>query len=441
MLSSLVQTAQSKSLTFAYYVTDSADENDVTEHTKIDLDVSDFQDFTGNADWESAMDIYVNGKHSSKGAGVMRNLQGFSTGLKEKFDGLQAVNTALLSEYELFANYYGNNWEYADKFVMDALNNTGDAYNLTASVRNQLAKKGLQYQVIAMYVLRELYDGVKACLGGQVKVKAWDEGAAFFVGSSIGPAGEGNFDGYLQYTLGAKRCGAFNTCTNKENEPYSAVNAKAMEAFRKGQAAIRAMECEEASNQVLVIRKQMQVALIQGMLQYAYKSDFAVQNKIDMKAMAEAWAFTAAVLPFLDEQDPTNAAKIRQNMELKTGVEQTVTDGYGAVFTATYAILPKLCIYCQDIGEFGNGAPECTNADEEVDAGCAEYLRPIEQPDEPVNVGLIVGMSVLGVVVIALLIGVLVYMNKASKKEKAANQKEVQNDPETEGANAETSVV
>jgi hypothetical protein len=82
-------------------------------------------------------------------------------------------------------------------------------------------------------------------------------------------------------------------------EPTAAANVAAVKAFKAGLAAVQAGECTEIMVQLLTVRKQMEIALIQGMLQYAYKSDARVESSNRPKTMAEAWAFTAGVLPMI----------------------------------------------------------------------------------------------------------------------------------------------
>jgi hypothetical protein len=66
------------------------------------------------------------------------------------------------------------------------------------------------------------------------------------------------------------------------------------------------------------------VPLIQGALRYAYKADPAVGDSI-AKERAEAWAFSAAVLPQVASVDAKAAATIRRNMEY--GITAPLADG------------------------------------------------------------------------------------------------------------------
>jgi hypothetical protein len=77
------------------------------------------------------------------------------------------------------------------------------------------------------------------------------------------------------------------------------VNVEAVRAFKDGLVAVQTGACEVILTELLTIRKQMQIALIQGTLQYAYKSDARVPSTNRPKAMAEAWAFTAGVIPMM----------------------------------------------------------------------------------------------------------------------------------------------
>jgi hypothetical protein len=187
--------------------------NDVTEHAEIDLDMKEFEELLkadGGPKWEDARDIYEGGKYSQNGD-KLRTLQGFSTGLPAKADTLKSKDADLLPEFFTYKAYYNDSETYADDFVQGALDGTGDFEGLSDDARVQFAVKGAQYQNVWMYTLRELYEAVASCRAGSSSPKAWDEGLAFYTGSSVGATAADN--GYLLHALAQKRCGSFGLCT------------------------------------------------------------------------------------------------------------------------------------------------------------------------------------------------------------------------------------
>merc|ERR1711985_206873 len=112
--------------------------------------------------------------------------------------------------------------KYSDTNVRPALAGTGGyaAASVSNKMRAEVAKKGVAYQAIWMYVLHEYEDAIMDCLAGDImnndKTKAgnsphaWDEGWAFYAGSLEGTEGSGK--GAMIHTLAEKRCADFGTC-------------------------------------------------------------------------------------------------------------------------------------------------------------------------------------------------------------------------------------
>lgn len=383
--------------------------NDVTDHAAIDVDMKTFEDLLKSGDgpkWELAREIYEDGRNSPNGD-KLRTLQGFSTGLPAKAETLKNKGSDLLPEFFMYKAYYNNSETYADDFVQGALAGTGDFEGLTDDARVQFAIKGAQYQNVWMYVLRELYEAVATCRTGSAAPKAWDEGLAFYTGSIVGPKAANI--GVMLHALAQKRCGSFGLCSGDgENEPTASTNAEAVRAFKDGLEAVLSGDCDRVMIELFSIRKQMQIALIQGMLQYAYKSDVRVPSDNRPKAMAEAWAFSAGVLPMMAAASASAGQTIKSNMEYKTGVDQIVPNGYEELFEAVYEVLPLMCITCEEVGvnAFVTSAgdkPECvTNADV-VEAGCLSVgLDNVADDDSDVNLAIVI--SVIGLCLVLMVL-------------------------------------
>merc|ERR1719201_3030359 len=117
---------------------------------------------------------------------------------------------------------------YADTYVLAALDGTGDMAGKSDVLRGELVKKGIAYQTVWMYVLHEFEDAVDDCLKGDIysndahnvagdSPHAWDEGWAFYAGSLEGKDGKGS--GQMIHQLAEKRCKDFGTCENGREGP------------------------------------------------------------------------------------------------------------------------------------------------------------------------------------------------------------------------------
>merc|ERR1740130_1503019 len=240
-------------------------------------------------------------------------------------------------------------------YVTNALDGTGEALGADDVARKEMAVKGVQYQVVWMYVVHEFEDAIADCLVNGItnnadSVHAWDEGVAFYTGSLEGPDGSGN--GQLLHALADKRCANFNTC---DASGLASVNVELLSLFQEGEEAMQAGECDKGALILEQIKPLMTIPLIQGALRYAYKS---ADGKGGAKEIAEGWAFAAAVLPQVDAASPAAAAFIRTNMEY--GAAKAVVDGYEAVFEAFESVYAALGVTCEDIGHLQENSKQRT---------------------------------------------------------------------------------
>ena len=138
-----------------------------------------------------------------------------------------------------------------------------------------------------------------------------------------------------------------------------------------GLDALATDDCTTASAQLDLIKVQMNIPLIQGMLRYAYKADPSGGGG-GSKEIAEGWAFAFAILPQLNNCDFMVAATVVSNMQ--TTASSPMADGYETVKTAVESTYSCLGISCADIGGLvdsydASGTPTayiweaCTDAD------------------------------------------------------------------------------
>ena len=168
---------------------------------------------------------------------------------------------------------------YADTNVRPAFEGTGAfaAASVSQNMKAEVAKKGVAFQAVWMYVLHEYEDAIMDCLAGDITSNdatvggpaphAWDEGWAFYAGSLEGTAAaDKNTDGVLIFKLASKRCADFGTCTAAG---VAKANLKHLALARNGRDKILAGECHTVAEEFDAIVDQMTIPLIQGMLKYA----------------------------------------------------------------------------------------------------------------------------------------------------------------------------
>jgi hypothetical protein len=239
-------------------------------------------------------------------------------------------------------------------------------------MRAEIAKKGVAYQAVWMYVIHEFEDAVSDCLSGNIfdnaaanKVGdapiAWDEGWAFYAGSLEGADGSGS--GAMIHTLAEKRCKDFGTCADGRTGAAT-VNEKMLAMTKHGRDKIKVLDCYGAQVELDGIVDQMTVPLIQGMLKYAYKADPKNEGGVCKtgsdggscdKAWAEGWAFAAAVLPrlaFCSTKANPVAKMVKDNLDVK--VTPHMKDGYVKFKEQVESLYKCMGITCADVGAFQN---------------------------------------------------------------------------------------
>jgi len=376
---------------------------DMEKVAAIDLDVKEMSSLMNSGNFSYAKWIYEFGKNAEVTAGGYEIIQKFSTEIQSKAADL--ITEDLLLEYLTFTSYYGNNELYADLFVQNALTGEGEFKGLSNSARKQLGVKGVQYQVFLMFVLRELYEAIKFCVRNQgPRTAEWDEGAALYIGSQVNVDGVG----FLQYSLPEKRKGSFGINANE----------RAMAALTKGQEHIKNNECSQATGQLYEIRKSMQIALLQGTVEYSFKSDLTYTSSPSDAARAEVWAFAAGVLPFVHDVDKSAASIIRSNVEYSyRNANLSSTTNSEAVASAVYKILPKLCISCEEFGTLSGLNTVCENNQAQLDLSCDALQLNADQTvtngSSGLSGGAITGIVVCGVAIVVIMIGVAFFMMKA----------------------------
>ncbi len=336
-----------------------------------------------------------------------RTLQGFSLQAEER---MYNCENCPYSTYEKFYKYYGA-FDYADQWILAAFdggattfaNGNADFGPYTAVGRAEAVKKGSVFMSVWMYVIREFEDALDDCKTdctiancNDEPVHAWDEGVAFYTGSLEGRDGSG--DGVMLHSLADKRCANFKTCGDLANEDtgLSHVNIRLLAEFVDGKRKLLAGQCAEARQNKNRIEQLMAIPLIQGAIRYAYITDLG--NDPSEKPESEGATFAAAVLPLVSACNEEAADTIYKNM--KTG--QKGSANFVTVKNAFESVYDCMNIRCEDVGGLYDVAT----------GGYMKYAEPCNATTEKEDkkVGLAVGLSVGGVV----LIGLLVFLSRRS---------------------------
>ena len=267
-----------------------------------------------------------------------------------------------------------------------------------------------------MYVIREMEDAIDDCNAGpdvDAGVHAWDEAVAFYTGSLEGKTGAG--DGNLLYDLADKRCVNFKTCGENGDslEGTSNVNDKIFKAFKWGQGKLKNGDCTITWNKGRVV-SLMTVPLIQGTLRYAYKQYDKTDNS--EKAESEGATFAAAVLPFVHACSKEDAKIIHDNV----GAGHTKETNFVAVKKAFERNYDCMGIKCSDVGGIWDDV-ESKYLDKAAPCGTnTPSTTYVKESDDTNNSGLVIGLSVGGAL-LAALVAILSFFcseRRAALKEK-----------------------
>lgn len=253
---------------------------------------------------------------------------------------------------------------------------------------------------IWLYVIREMEDAISDCVGecsgdgtcNDDPVHAWDEAVAFYTGSLEGNDGSGS--GVLLHALADKRCANFATCGDlaSETSGTSHVNIEIFRQFEDGKRKLRAGQCPELVANKERIEQLMAVPLIQGTLRYAYFISTEIDPSEETKA--EGAVFAASVLPLVHHCDPSAADTIYTSM--KTAQNNRVN--FGDVKKSFEGVYDCLELRCDDVGGLWDS----------VNGGYLPGAAPCgfssSSSKNNTDVGLAIGLSVGGVLLVALVV-------------------------------------
>lgn len=324
---------------------------DVREHAKIDLDILQIFIYTMMGADETAKDLYTIG-HNSKKGDEFRSLQ----------DLAKNNNREKVPQFHLFSQYFGDE-NFAHNLIVKLLNHEEPFHETPRTQRAIIVHRALQFMIMYMYALREMYDAVSDCEAGNLQrnadqVKAWDEAAAFLIGSidsNQGDNGDPNGSGQLLFSLGKERCPEFGTCF----DDFAKVNDEILSLMKTGQAQLVGHQCSSLRELVGDIETLLVVPLMQSMLHYAAQSNSKGAGS-SSGAVAEAFMFANALLPLINHADSYAGEAISYNLVHPfTTSTKPVPEGYQFVFDNAMSAFPGMNIDCEDIGTYNKSWNFC----------------------------------------------------------------------------------
>lgn len=420
----------------------------VSSHAKMDLDAHEIAEFAGQSDFGGALFVYENGGNglcseqdienagatdscfgksvddakgnSISSSGSIRTIKAFALAGPSKMAGHKW--------YPIYRDYWGD-VSYSDSFVQNALSASGVWSMRSDAMRAELATKGAVYHAVWMYMLHEMEEAIVQCEAGNTfksdtstsAPHRWDEFWAFYAGSLEGPDGSG--DGEFLWALAEKRCAQFATCDARGRTARA--NEMALQLALSGLENILAGDCASAQIALDAIVSASTVPLVQGLLKYVYDADPTVNRGSCTagvctydEAWGEGWAFAAAVLPRINECDPTVAQIVRENLDVDNAAGAPMKDGYHKVKALIESTYPCLGITCADIGAYQSfdGVYEGMEACQDVAPFVPSSKKTKKtRVDHSAVIALTVVLAIIVVAVIALCIAVVLTSKRTIK--------------------------
>lgn len=319
----------------------------VHQHGKIDLDILQIRVLCELEAWDQAYLIYTYGKNS---------FIEFDNIAQSNYRTLKAMaktksRNLVAPYYNKFSTFY-NDPDYADTTITNAFHGAGSFANMSTMQRAEMIMMTIQYQVMYMYSMAELQRSVDDCFSQDPNRQksmflAWDESAAYVIGSLEGPKlGGSPSDGMLLYHLANFMCKEFGTCSGNG---WSRAMTIYQELLYAGKGEMEAPDCQTLAEDSRRIMHLVMIPVIQAIIWYAVKLQYLGADSTDQR-LAEAEAITRAILPIVNTYSSPASDILERNM-LMSGT-QPVPDGAQVVAHALYDILDDFGIDCVQIGTF-----------------------------------------------------------------------------------------
>ncbi|MBL72383.1 MAG: hypothetical protein CMB41_04405 [Euryarchaeota archaeon] len=241
--------------------------SDVDNHRSLMLDLCDIKTAASESDWDTATQIYMNGKNAQKDDGSYRTLAGFAaaSGKNHNYDAYYGVDGAIGGH------------------IMQALNGDGDFAGTSDTVRYQGIAKLTANMGMVGYTIHELNAAVAKADAGNIDDDTgaphnWDEGWAFFHGPD-------EHYGCSPAKVMEKRAADFGTA---DADGVAATFKAAEQAMVDGLAALQAGDEAGYDAATETVIKNIIITYSQATLKYTSKMDSTDSAE---KYQAEGYAF------------------------------------------------------------------------------------------------------------------------------------------------------
>eukprot|EP00930_Biecheleria_cincta_P061188 TRINITY_DN46748_c0_g1_i1.p1 TRINITY_DN46748_c0_g1~~TRINITY_DN46748_c0_g1_i1.p1 ORF type:complete len:432 (-),score=87.68 TRINITY_DN46748_c0_g1_i1:244-1539(-) len=316
--------------------------NDVTEHANINKDVKEISDKLKEnpPNYAAAKTIYVDGMHSSKGAGIMRTLQSLAT--KDMSKGGTVTNVW----YNGFVDLYGSYENAWNKHIMDCLGGTGVCSGKDDAFKKNIINKGL-IGVVAGYVTYEMGSALQMAAEGNMAdagaVYAWDEAAAFHIGNrpctSTGATASAICALYSPYEFHWKRDLDFPDSTNGHTAAPKIFNFGLLNLRGNGYNATNAAAAERE------IYKLSAIAAIRSAIKYSKTASE------DLNYLAEGWAYWRSASGYIAQVSASTKAVVQEIDALLDLSQSTVPNTTHCQLKAKVeSLYPALGLDCSMVG-------------------------------------------------------------------------------------------
>jgi len=356
---------------------------DVSEIARLDLDILEIEMLSELGAFDAAFDIYENGHHSfAKPDGSLRDLQSIA-----RMSSLDEM-----AKFHLYSEYYGS-LDFADKFILDALNQSGDFVGASWQERSEVVSRALQTIVAYMAVQARMQEAVDDCKDGKAGLAElkWNEAAAFWIGSAEGLVAASKFDvGRFMYSLANDVCGDFQACAENAE---SLVNQNLLSSFASGRDSLSGSECTHIERTMTEeIMPRMAIPLIQALIVNAIEYENPVAD--NKYSHATIHVLAKALIPLVKEVSTSSALTLANTY----GSFQQISNGQSAqpVVDALASVIRPLGLSCTEIGILNGDAnwAKCgpnggIDADGDGDAGGdgEKDNDAIPVADTPTNLG------------------------------------------------------
>lgn len=247
--------------------------------------------------------------------------------------------------YQLFIGYYGT--DFINELMMQILEQTGSFTDMPATQRDLAMDIAISNILSYIAALQAIYYSARMCDnedGGTTSLAAFDGAVALLVGSVEGPeeGGDPIAEGRMFYSITGNSC-VYGDCIESD------FKEELFQALTDGQSFILQRDCESAGTTVEKINALLKVPLLQSLIYFSDERTYDVADNV-----AAGYVATMAVIPIINEIDPSSAVTIETAMKLDDPSWNLVTKEL-EVRTALQAILsnPTSDINCALVSTTG----------------------------------------------------------------------------------------